>query len=92
MGTIAFVVGLAVLGQPNPSAVPQEPADETVKSTWEEAVAILEKVNDAAKAVHIVSYRGSYHATGWLAERVPSVEGTALIGGIELDRQRFRGF
>jgi len=92
MRSIAFLLVLIVRCQLVVSAAAQEPVDEPADENWEKAVAILDNVNDAAKAVRVVSYRGSYHATGWLANRVASVEGTALIGGITLDKGRFRGF
>lgn len=92
MRYVEFTLGLIVCCQLVVSAAGQEPGDEPADGHWEEAVAILEKVNDAAKAARVVSYRGSYHATGWLANRVAVVEGTALIGEITLDNRRFRGF
>jgi len=45
------------------------------------AVAILTKADEATKAVESVRYRAHATGTGWLQERIPEVEGTAIIAG-----------
>ena len=47
-----------------------------------EPIEILRRVDAATKAVKSVKYTGSFKGTGWLAERVAQVEGTAIIGDI----------
>jgi len=88
--SIALAVGLVWSAG---AAAQSAPDGVTVEeTTWEQAVAILEKVDAAAKAVHSVSYHGSFRGTGWLAGRVAQVEGTAVIGGMVIRHRRSRGF
>lgn len=45
-----------------------------------EAAEFARKTADALRAARVVIYKASYTPTGWVAQRVPSVEGTATVG------------
>jgi hypothetical protein len=45
-----------------------------------EAADFARKVADTLKQTHTVAYKATYAPTGWVAQRVPSVDGTATIG------------
>jgi len=46
-----------------------------------EAVEILKKVDDATKALKVVSYKSSAMGVGWLATRVPKMEAKVIAAG-----------
>lgn len=45
-----------------------------------EAVEFAKKIAEALRNAKVVSYKAAYTPTGWVAQRVPSVEGTATVG------------
>lgn len=64
------LVASAVLAEEPPK--PAAPAPE--------AVEFAKKIAEALKNAKVVSYKAVYTPTGWVAQRVPSVEGTATVG------------
>ena len=80
-GTMCLWLGWCLMSTATAQEAEKKPpvaADPVEKS---QAVEILKKADEATKAVKLVRYRGRVKATGWLAARVPLVEGTAVIGG-----------
>jgi len=61
-----------------PIALAEDPPKPAAPSP--DAVALAKKVSDALRQAKTVSYKASYSATGWVAQRVPMVEGTATVG------------
>lgn len=62
----------------SPVALGQDPAKPAPPSA--DAVALAKKVSEALLQARTVSYKATYTPTGWVAQRVPSVEGMATVG------------
>ena len=93
-GLCLLVVWVAVSGAAAQDVDPQDDAGAPTGTKYE-AIEILRRVDAASKAVRSVKYTGSFRGTGWLADRVGTVEGTAVIGGVATDNPpgiRFRQF
>ena len=46
-----------------------------------DAMEILKRADQALKRVDLVSYRGVFKSTGWMARRSPTVSGTVIVSG-----------
>lgn len=81
MVTIGWVLtgtGLAQVGDQKPEAEAKSAKDDP---KHQEAVEILKKVDAATKAVKLVSYSATSKGTGWVATRLPTVEGQVVMSG-----------
>ena len=76
--TLVLVIALAGATPTSPQA-----RSETggAADTTAAALAILGEADEATKALQAIRYRARAYATGWLAEQIPEVEGTAVITG-----------
>ena len=54
---------------------PPKPAPPTP-----EAVEFAKKIADALRSAKVVTYKAKYTPSGWVSQRVPSVEGSATVG------------
>ena len=79
--TVCVLLGWALLA--GGVAQGQEKRDLPKKTPDEknEAVQILRQADEAIKAVKLVKYKGSFEVIGWEKGQIPSLEGTAIIGG-----------
>lgn len=66
---LGFCAALALAEDPPKPAAPSP-----------EALEFARKTADALSKAKVVIYKAAYTPTGWVAQRVPSVEGTATVG------------
>ena len=71
------VLTLVILGVTCSLLVADEPPKQTTSS---EAVEFAKKIADALRNAKVVTYKATYTPSGWVAKRVPTVEGSATVG------------
>lgn len=82
--TLLLIVGFGNLVRAQENVRPPEGADAKKSSDdpkHKEAVEVLKKVDEATKALKIVSYNSSFQGIGWLSTRSPKMEGKVVAAG-----------
>lgn len=78
--TMCWILGSGLLLGTASTAATAPAVRSRVHHGSSEALDILKKSEAALTKVEQVSYQGKFKGTGWVAKRVPKVEGTAVVG------------